>query len=84
MMSFPCLRLDGEFFASFGPRTGNLVLKLDADRCTQIVDLGHGEVFAPNGRRFRQWVSIPPTRHRAWQHLLEEALSLAAKRRTQP
>ena len=81
MMGFPCLRLDGDFFASCDPRTGSLIVKLDADRATQLIDSGRAEAFAPNGRRFREWVAIPASRHRSWARLLERALQAATDRR---
>jgi hypothetical protein len=83
MMGFPCLRLHGDFFASCDPSTGSLVIKLDADRCAQLIDLGRAELFAPNGRRFREWASIPAARHRTWRGLLNDALDSAAARRRQ-
>jgi hypothetical protein len=80
MMGFPCLRLDGDFFASCDHRTGELVVKLNEERATALVDAGKAEPFSPNGRRFREWVAVPHRRHRSWQRLLEEALELAAAR----
>jgi hypothetical protein len=82
MMGFPCLRLDGDFFASYDHRTGDLIIKLDADRATKLIDSGQGEAFAPNGRRFREWVAIPDSRHRSWARLLEQARQSAANRKT--
>jgi hypothetical protein len=82
MMGFPCLRLDGDFFASCDPRTGALIIKLDADRVTRLIDSGKAEAFAPNGHRFRQWVSIPSTRQRGWARLLDQALRSASTRRS--
>jgi hypothetical protein len=80
MMGFPCLRLDGDFFASCDPRTGNLVVKLDEGRVNGLLESGQAEPFAPNGRRFREWATIP-LRHRShWEPLLTEALQLAASR----
>jgi hypothetical protein len=81
MMGFPCLRLDGDFFASCDRRTGSLVVKLDADQASQLIDSGQAEAFAPNGRRFREWVAIPSSRDRSWARLLEGALRAAADRR---
>jgi len=80
MMGFPCLRLHGDFFASCDPRTGGLVVKVDAERSARLIDLGQAEEFAPNGRRFRQWANVPGARHRAWRGLLNEALDSAAAR----
>jgi len=38
MMGFACLRLDGAFFATCDHRTGNLVVKLDEQRVTDLID----------------------------------------------
>lgn len=38
MMGLPCLRIRGRFFASFDRRTGDLLVKLDADRIEQLLD----------------------------------------------
>ena len=82
MMGFPCLRLDGDFFASCDRRTGNLVVKLDEPRVAELLAAGDAEPFAPNGRRFREWATIPLRRQRSWERLLDEALQLAAARRS--
>jgi hypothetical protein len=81
MMGFPCLRLDGEFFASCDPRTGNLVVKLDTERVNALLESGRAEPFAPNGHQFREWATIPACHRRRWEPLLTEALQLAARRR---
>ena len=83
MMGFPCLRLDGDFFASCDHRTGSLVVKLDESRVTALVEAGRAEEFAPSGRRFREWASIPVRRQRSWGALLDEALQCAASRRAE-
>lgn len=84
MMGFPCLRLNGDFFASCDHRTGNLVVKLDEEAVSNLIDDGKAEPFAPNGRRFREWASIPVRRQRSWRPLLDEALQIAAARTTSP
>ena len=84
MMGFPCLRLDGDFFASCDHRNGNLVVKLDEQRVDVLIAAGKAEPFAPNGRRFREWASIPPDKHRSWQALIDEGLQAAAGRRSSP
>ena len=81
MMGFPCLRLDGDFFASCDHRTGELVVKLDAARVSELLAAGAAEPFAPNGRRFREWAVIPRRRSRTWAALLDEALAASAARR---
>jgi hypothetical protein len=80
MMGFPCLRLHGDFFACCDRRTGDLVVKLDEARATELLTTGRAEPFAPNGRRFREWVTIPYRRRRSWEPALSEALQMAAGR----
>lgn len=80
MMGFPCIRLNGDFFASCDHRNGNLVVKLDEQRVNELVDAGKAEPFAPSGRPFREWASIPLQKRRSWGPLLDEALQLAADR----
>jgi hypothetical protein len=84
MMGYPCLRLDGDFFACCDRRTGHLVVKLDEARVTELIDADRAEPFAPNGRVFREWVSIPDRFSRTWPTLLDEALRSCAGRRSQP
>lgn len=80
MMGFPCLRLDGDFFASCDRGTGDLVVKLDEARVSELIAAGRAEPFAPNGRRFREWAVVPARRSRSWPGLLDEALDAAARR----
>lgn len=82
MMGFACLRLDGDFFATCDHRTGDLVVKLNESRVSVLLESGAADPFAPNGRRIREWASIPLERHRSWGRLLDEALDLAAARKS--
>ena len=75
MMGFPCLRIDGAFFASWDRNTGSLVVKLPEATVEDLIDAGRADPFAPAGRRFREWASIPSTRTRAWRALLDQALA---------
>ena len=45
---------------------------------------GRAEPFAPNGRRFREWGSIPGRFSRTWPALVDEALRSSAERRSVP
>jgi hypothetical protein len=79
MMGFPCVRLAGRFLASFDDKAGCLVVKLPRERVTELVEHGHGDPFAPAGKVFREWVSIPTVERRLWQRLLGEAVDFARK-----
>jgi TfoX/Sxy family transcriptional regulator of competence genes len=77
MMGHPCVRRAGRFFASFDPRDDCLVVKLPAERVEALIDKGTGQPFAPNGKVFREWVSIPTPNPSGWARLLAEALDFA-------
>jgi hypothetical protein len=84
MMGFPCLRVDGKFFATCDHRNGALVVKLPEERVDQLVEAGRAESFAPAGHPFREWASIPAERSRAWRGLLTEALDFVAAQPVKP
>jgi hypothetical protein len=77
MMGFPCVRRAGRFFASFDARAGALVVKLPRERVAELVEAGVGDPFAPNGRVFREWVSLPTPDRETWRRILVEALDFA-------
>ena len=77
MMGYPCVRLAGRFLASYDDKAGRLVVKLPRGRVTELVEIGHGDPFAPASRVFREWVSIPTVDRRLWQMLLAEAVDFA-------
>lgn len=73
MMGYPCLRVEGNFFASVQPQSGNLIVKLPKARVAGLIEAGEGLAFAPNGRQFKEWVQFE-TRHRQhWLDLMTEA-----------
>ena len=75
MMGFPCLRINGQFFASVEPKSGHLVVKLPATRVQEMIDIGIGQPFAPAGRKFREWVLVADRDTNHWEELLAEAHS---------
>jgi TfoX/Sxy family transcriptional regulator of competence genes len=77
MMGHPCVRRAGRFFASFDPKADCLVVKLPAERAEALIYDGTGEPFAPNGKVFREWVSVPTPDPSGWARLLAEALDFA-------
>ncbi len=79
MMGLPCLRVAGGFFASADRQTGDLIVKLPKDRVLALIEAGTGEPFAPNGRTFKEWLSIPNRDVDQWRALAEEALAFVAE-----
>jgi hypothetical protein len=80
MMGYPCLRLHGDFFASWDQRANQLVVKLDQNTVEALIENGDGLPFAPAGRRFREWLAVPATRPKRWPILLEDAYNHAVER----
>ena len=84
MMGYPCVRRAGRFFASYDSRAESLVVKLPRERVVELIADGTGEPFAPNGRVFREWVTIPDPDPGVWEQLLAEAADFAAPTRLAP
>jgi hypothetical protein len=78
MMGYPCVRLAGQFVASYD-KAGCLIVKLPSDRVTELITAGSGEPFAPAGKVFREWVAIPTVDRRLWESVLAEAVTFARK-----
>jgi hypothetical protein len=74
LMGFPCLRVDGDFFATCDHRSGDLIVKLSRDRVQEIIARDSGEPFAPAGRVFKEWVLVKRRDTKEWQNLLHEAI----------
>ena len=79
MTGYPCVRLAGRFVASYDAKLGGLVVKLPRERIRQLVEDGTGEPFAPAGKTFREWISIPTVDRDQWHMLLAEAVDFARK-----
>jgi hypothetical protein len=77
MMGYPCVRLAGRFLASYDDKAGCLVVKLPRERVAELVESRRGEPFAPAGKVFREWVSIPTVDRSLWQTVLAEAVAFA-------
>jgi hypothetical protein len=75
IMGGRCARVSGEFLALVDFKGSGLVVKLPAERVSELVESGEGRPFAPAGRVFKEWVAIP-TRDRAqWGSLLREGIA---------
>jgi hypothetical protein len=81
MMGYPCVRLAGRFLASYDDKAGCLVVKLPRERVTELIEEGRGDPFAPAGKVFREWVSIPTVDRGLWQAVLAEAVDFARQGR---
>jgi hypothetical protein len=79
MMGYPCVRLARRFLASFDDKAQRLVVKLPRERVTELIDTGDGDPFAPAGKVFREWVSIPTVNRELWATLLAEAVAFARR-----
>ena len=80
MMGFPCLRLNGAFFASIEHKGDGLVVKLPRERVAERVAIGDGEPFAPNGRVFKEWLRVPYANEALWDEVIAEAWAFAGGR----
>ncbi len=72
MFGFKCLRVDGQFVGM--PADDSLWVKLPADRVVELIDSGVGEVCAPSGRPFKEWVGIRALDETLWLSLLNESI----------
>ena len=63
--------------ASYDDKAGCLIVKLPRERVTELVGHGDGDTFAPAGRVFREWVSIPTVDRKLGETPLAEAVVFA-------
>ncbi len=78
LMRSRCLRVKGEFMAMPEYRSGDLIVKLPADRVAELIDAGEGQPFAPAGRVFSEWVQVPGRDSAQWSGLMDEAHTFAS------
>ncbi len=74
IMGYPCLRINGEFFASVERETGDLIVKLPTDRVAQMIDDGEAVAFAPTGSRVDQWARVSAREELLWVELMSSAI----------
>ena len=78
MMGFPCLRVNGDFFASVHKDGTGLVVKLSKQRVSEAIEAGQGESFAPNGKVFKEWMFVPLSKADSWPGWVDEALAFVS------
>ena len=75
IMNGRCLRVGKEFLALVDYKGSGLVVKLPKARVAKLIESGAGQPFAPAGRVFREWLSVPKPDRRRWLALLREGVA---------
>jgi len=75
IMNGRCLRVGKEFLALVDYKESGLVVKLPKTRVAALIEEGVGQSFAPAGRVFKEWVSVPKPDRRRWRKLLKEGIA---------
>ena len=79
LMNGRCVRVDGAFLAmAFGE--AGLVVKLPRTRVAELIEQGIGQPFAPAGKVFAEWASVPECDPDRWRALLLEGVGFVAPR----
>ena len=78
IMNGRCLRVGSEFLALVDYKGSGLVVKLPQARVAELIQAGIGEPFAPAGRVFKEWLSVPTPERRRWRALLKEGIAFVA------
>lgn len=79
IMNGRCLRVGEEFLALVDFKGSGLVVKLPRARVTSLIDSDVGRPFAPAGKVFREWVSVPMPDRRVWLALLREGIAYVGR-----
>lgn len=79
IMNGRCLRVGDAFLALVDYKGSGLVVKLPAHRVAELVGAGVGRPFAPAGRVFAEWLSVPVANRRRWKSLLREGVAFVAR-----
>lgn len=77
IMNGRCLRVGDEFLALVDFKGSGLVVKLPKQRVAELIQAGIGRPFAPAGKVFKEWVSIPAFERERWLALLHEGIAWA-------
>lgn len=77
IMNGRCLRVGKDFLALVDYKGSGLVVKLPRSRVESLVASGVGQPFAPAGRVYKEWLSVPRPDRRRWRALLREAIAFA-------
>ena len=75
MFGFRCVRAGKAFVAMPGHESDGMVVKLPAERVSELLSSGSGAPVAPAGKVCKEWVEIAVSED--WGPYLEEALNFA-------
>ena len=81
MMGTHCLRYKGDFFTMWFDKANSLIVKLLAERVTELIELGEGNPFNFTRKQFKEWVLIPAGRSGDFEKLAREALKFARSKK---
>jgi hypothetical protein len=79
IMNGRCLRVGKEFLALVDYKGSGLVVKLPKARVAELIAQGNGQPFAPAGKAFKEWLSVPKPDRRHWRALLREGVAHVGK-----
>jgi hypothetical protein len=80
IMNGRCVRVGEEFLALADFKGSGLVVKLPRTRVDELIDEGVGRPFAPAGKIFKEWLSVPKPDRRRWRALLREGVDFVGGR----
>jgi hypothetical protein len=78
IMNGRCLRAGEEFLALVDYKGSGLVVKLPKARVAELIDSGVGRPFAPAGRVFKEWLSVPKPDRKLWLTLMREGIAFVS------
>lgn len=74
IMNGRCIRVQKEFLALVNYKGSELVVKLPKVRVAELIASEVGQPFAPAGRIFKEWLSVPEPDRERWLALLREGI----------
>jgi len=80
IMNGRCVRVGKEFLALADFKGSGLVVKMPRTRVAELIDEGVGRPFAPAGKVFKEWLSVPEPDRRRWRALLREGVDFVGGR----
>ncbi len=80
IMGGRCARVSGEFLGLVDFKGSGMVVKLPRARVDELIEQGVGQPFAPAGKVFKEWLSVPERDRRRWRSLLREGVEFVAPR----